>query len=57
MKQKDKINKAIIEAMTDDELFKAIGMIKDELAFRQTDFLTIPHYNGGIGTDARTPQH
>ena len=23
-------------------------MIKDELEFRQTDFLTIPHYNGGI---------
>ena len=57
MEQENSINKAIIEAMTDTELFNARDMINKELAFRQTDFLTIPEYNGGIGADARTPQH
>ena len=55
--EQNSINKAIIEAMTDAELFNAKDMINKELAFRQTDFLTIPGYNGGIGGDARTPQH
>ena len=41
-------NKAIIQAMTDDELFTTRDMINKELKFRQTDFLTIPNYNGGI---------
>ena len=41
-------NKAIIEAMTDKELFITKDMIKKELEFRQTDFLTIPNHNGGL---------
>ena len=43
---KDLNNKAVIEAMTDEELFKTLDMIHAELDYRQTDYLTIPHYNG-----------
>ena len=53
---KDLNNKAVIEAMTDEELFQVIEMINNELRFRQTDFLTIPHYNGLIKKGPEIPQ-
>ena len=39
-------NRAIIAAMTDEELVKISDMIKEEQQFRATDFLSIPHYKG-----------
>ena len=50
MEQKDIINKAVVEAMTDKELYKSFDMINAELDFRVAEFMT------GFG-DARTPQH
>jgi len=44
--QSNSINKAIIEAMTDTELYDAINLINEELDYRLTDFLEPTDYCG-----------
>lgn len=42
------IDQKVIESLTDTELASTIDRINKELDYRQTDFLTIPDYNGLI---------
>lgn len=42
MEQKDIINKAVVEAMTDKELTSIVAMIKEEMKLRQKEDLSGP---------------